>query len=95
VVKKYAAIAICLLSALSVAYRTTFATIELVAFIWLLTGLWLAGQLRRLSRSPREIYAGYRTGEAPMPSLARLMVNGGLLLGAINPVVAGVLFFVR
>jgi hypothetical protein len=30
-----------------------------------------------------------------MPPLARLMVNGGLLLGAINPVVAGVIYFTR
>lgn len=72
----------------------TFATIELVAFIWLLTGLWLAGQLQRLNRSPGEIYAGYRTGAAPMQPLARLMVNGGLWLGAINLLVAVVIFFI-
>jgi hypothetical protein len=62
-------------------HQITYCDVSMVAFVWLMTGLWLGGRLRAvLHSSPiKGVYQELRTGE-PMPRLSKVIFNGGILL---------------
>jgi hypothetical protein len=61
-------------------HQITYADVNMVACVWLMTGLWLGGRLGAiLHRSPKGVFQEFRKRE-PMPGLSKLIFNGGLLL---------------
>jgi hypothetical protein len=61
-------------------HEITHSGVNLVACVWLASGLWLGGRLGAiLHRSPKGIYQEFRNKE-PRPGLSKLIFNGGLLL---------------
>jgi hypothetical protein len=63
------------------AHQFTHSDVNMVAFVWLMAGLWLGGRLRAvLHSSPiKGVYQELRKGE-PIPRLSKVIFNGGILL---------------
>ena len=62
-------------------HQITYSDVSMVAFVWLMTGLWLGGRLRAvLHSSPfKGVYQELRKGE-PMPRLSKTIFMGGVFL---------------
>jgi hypothetical protein len=62
-------------------HQITHSAVVYVAFVWIMTGLWLGGRLRAvLHGSPiKGVYQELRKGE-PMPRLSKTIFMGGVVL---------------
>jgi hypothetical protein len=64
-------------------HQVTFSAVGNVAFVWLVTGMWLSSRLGKVMHSSTaEIYRGFR--DVPMEGLARTIFNGGLLMAVAS-----------
>jgi hypothetical protein len=66
-------------------HQIAYSDVNMVAFVWLMTGLWLGGRLRAvLHSSPiKGVFQELRK-EEPMPRLSKTIFMGGVLLAGAS-----------